>query len=66
LDHAPVVTELSGLIEDRIKIIAPRGKVSLARELLDGWWWHAFAMHCKKNGGTISILELEAKLDDIR
>jgi hypothetical protein len=66
LDHAPVITELSGLIEDRIRIIAPRGKASLARELLEGWWWPRICHALQEKGGTISILELEAKLDDIR
>ncbi len=66
LDNAPVITELSGLIEDRIKIIAPRGKAPLARELLEGWWWPRICRALQEKGAKISILELEAKLDDIR
>jgi hypothetical protein len=66
LDNAPVITELGGLIEDRIKIIAPRGKAQLARELLEGWWWPRICQALQEMGGKISILELEAKLDDIR
>ena len=66
LDQAPVLTELGALIEDRLKLIAPRGKAPLARELLEGWWWPRICHALQEGGGTISILELEAKLDDIR
>jgi hypothetical protein len=41
-------------------------KSSLARELLEGWWWPRICHALQEGGGTISILELEAKLDDIR
>lgn len=66
LDQAPAITELGALIEDRLKLIAPRGKAPLARELLEGWWWPRICYALQEGGGTISILELEAKLDDIR
>lgn len=66
LDNAPVLTELESLIEDRIKIIAPRGKAPKARELLEGWWWPRICAALQEGGGVIQIIELEAKLDDIR
>ncbi len=66
LDRAPVLTELEVAIEDRMKLIAPRGKTAIARELLEGWWWPRICKALQEGGGVISILELEAKLDDIR
>jgi hypothetical protein len=66
VDQAPVLTELGALIEDRLKLIAPRGKAPLARELLEGWWWPRICHALQEGVGTISILDLEAKLDDIR
>ena len=66
LDQAPVLTELEATIEDRLKLIAPRGKAATARELLEGWWWPRICEALQEGGGVISILELEAKLDDIR
>jgi len=66
LDHAPVLTELEVAIEDRLKLIAPRRKTAIARELLEGWWWPRICKALQEGGGVISILELEAKLDDIR
>jgi hypothetical protein len=48
-------------------MIAPRGKVALAREQLEGWWWPRIcaALQAEKPS-TISVLEVEQKLDDIR
>jgi hypothetical protein len=66
IDNAPVLTELGPAIEDRLKLIAPRGKTATARELLEGWWWPRICKALQEGGGVISILELEAKLDDIR
>src|SRR5262249_24540679 len=66
LDNAPVLTELEAAIEERLKLIAPRGKTATARELLEGWWWPRICNALQDGGGIISILELEAKLDDIR
>jgi hypothetical protein len=66
LDHAPVLTELEVAIEDRLKLIAPRGKTAIARELLEGWWWPRICKALQEGGGVISVLELETKLDDIR
>jgi hypothetical protein len=66
LDQAPVLAELETSIEDRLRLIAPRGKAAIARELLEGWWWPRICRALQEGGGLISILELETKLDDIR
>jgi hypothetical protein len=66
LDRAPVLVELEGLIEESLKLIAPRGKAAAAREMLEGWWWPRICRALQEGVGVISILELEAKLDDIR
>ena len=67
LDNAPNLQDLEGVIEDRLKMIAPRGKANTAREQLEGWWWPRICKALLEPGvGAISILELEACLDDIR
>jgi hypothetical protein len=67
LDRAPQISDLELHIEDGLKMIAPRGKVSIAREHLEGWWWSRICKALQQEPvGVISILELEAKLDDIR
>jgi hypothetical protein len=66
VDRAPVLTELEAALENCLRLIAPRGKAPTARELLEGWWWPRICRALQEGGGPISILELEAKLDDIR
>jgi hypothetical protein len=66
LDRAPTLIALQTSIEERLKLIAPRGKVVDARELLEGWWWPRICHALEAGGAVIPILEIEAKLDDIR
>ena len=67
LDAHPLLTDLGDLIENELRLIAPRGKVGLARERLEGWWWpRVCAALVESPAGPISVLEIEAKLDDIR
>lgn len=66
LDRAPILTGLETAIEETLKLIAPRGKAAAARELVEGWWWPRICRALQEGGGVISILELEAKLDDVR
>jgi hypothetical protein len=67
LDKSADLQGLEAVIEDRLKMIAPRGKITAAREQLEGWWWSRVAKALAvPMGGTISVLELEARLDDIR
>lgn len=67
LDGAPLIADLEAVIEGRLAMIAPRGKASLAREQLEGWWWPRICSLLQASTpGTISVLELEQKLDDIR
>jgi len=67
IDGAPLIANLQALIEERLRMIAPRGKASLAREQLEGWWWPRICAALQaETPGTIPVLELEQKLDDIR
>lgn len=67
LDAQPLLTDLGELIETELRLIAPRGKAGLARERLEGWWWpRVCAALLESPSGPISVLEIEAKLDDIR
>jgi hypothetical protein len=66
LDEAPNVVDLEAAIEDGLKLLAPRGKLAEAREQLEGWWWPRICRALQAGPGTISIFEIEAKLDDIR
>ena len=67
LDGKPLVADLSASLEDRLRMIAPRGKTVLAREHLEGWWWPRICAALQADTpATISILEVEQKLDDIR
>lgn len=67
LDNAPNIVDLGPVIESRLRMIAPRGKVSLAREQLEGWWWPRICATLQAaQPSAISILELEQKLDEIR
>jgi hypothetical protein len=67
LDGAPLIADLGALIEERLRMMAPRGKAALAREQLEGWWWPRICGFLQAvEPGTISILEIEQKLDDIR
>ena len=67
LDGSPLIADLDATIEERLRMIAPRGRASLARELLEGGWWPRIcaALQAEKPG-SISVLEVEQKLDDIR
>jgi hypothetical protein len=67
LDKGPLLNDLGEVIESAIRLIAPRGQASIARERLEGWWWpRVCATLMQTPAAPISILEVEAKLDDIR
>lgn len=67
LDNQPLVTDLGEAIEKDLRLLAPRGQAAVARERLEGWWWPRV---CKaliaSPAESIAVLEIEAKLDDIR
>lgn len=67
LDRQPQIHDVEAVIDDAIRMAAPRGQVGKAREMLEGWWWSRIIDALLKNPvGTISILEVETKLDEIR
>lgn len=67
IDGAPLISDIQAVMADRLRMIAPRGKATLALEQLEGWWWpRVCAALQAETPGTISVLELEQKLDDIR
>jgi len=67
IDGSPLIADIETLIEERLRLIAPRGKAGLAREQLEGWWWPRICTALQAEiPSTISVLEVEQKLDDIR
>ncbi|GLR67837.1 hypothetical protein GCM10010909_25180 [Acidocella aquatica] len=67
LDDQPLVNDLGEAIENDLRMVAPRGQVTIARERLEGWWWPRVCKALMASPAeAISVLEIEAKLDDIR
>ena len=67
IDGAPLISDIASLIEERIRMIAPRGKAPLAREQLEGWWWPRICATLQSaTPVTIPVFEVEQKIDDIR
>ena len=67
IDGFPHIADLESLIEKRIRMIAPSGQAPLAREQLEGWWWPRICRVLQaETPGTIPVLEVEQRLDDIR
>ena len=67
IDDAPLIGDIASLIEERIRMIAPSGRATLAREQLEGWWWPRICVALQaETPATIPVLEVEQKLDDIR
>ena len=67
VDSAPLIGDIESLLEKRLCMIAPSGKAALAREQLEGWWWPRICATLQaETPGTIPVLEVEQKLDDIR
>jgi hypothetical protein len=66
-DAYPLVGDLGDTIESGIRMVAPRGQVQKAREMLEGWWWaRIIEALLQQPAGQVSILEVETKLDEIR
>lgn len=67
VDGVPLIANIEKVIEERLRMIAPRGSTTLAREKLEGWWWPRVCASLQtEKPGTISVLEVEQKLDEIR
>lgn len=67
VDRQQVVSDLDGVLDDLLKMIAPKGKAAEARERLEGWWWPRVCTSLvSAPPAPIPVTALEAKLDDIR
>ena len=67
LDGQPTLQDLTSVIEESLRLMAPRGKVAEAREILEGWWWpRVCSILAPDSYGRIAISELETRLDEIR
>lgn len=67
LDAQPQVNDVGAAIESSIRMAAPRGQTAKAREILEGWWWaRIIEALLQEPVGSVSILEVETKLDEIR
>jgi hypothetical protein len=67
LDRQPDLVEVETLLEETLRIFAPRGRASQAREMIEGWWWPRVCRALMTSPpGSIAVGELEAKLDEIR
>ena len=67
IDGAPLIGDIDNLIEGRMRMFGPRGKIGLAREMIEGWWMSRICFALQGTlPGKISILDFENKLDDIR
>ena len=64
LDGTPLIADLGAAIEERLRMIAPRGRAALAREQLEGWWWPRICDTLQaETPRTIPVLEVEQKLE---
>ena len=67
LDSQPLLSDIEALLDDALRMVAPSGKVALAREMLEGWWWPKICSAIIESpAGRIAVAEIETKLDDIR
>jgi hypothetical protein len=67
LDNQPLLTNLDRELEHALRLVAPAGMASVAREMLEGWWWPRVCAALMANPPeAIPIGIVEAKLDDIR
>lgn len=66
-DSAPCISDVDSLIKNQVRMIASREKMALACERLEGWWFSRICEILRNNvPSTISIIEVEQKLDEIR
>lgn len=67
VDRQPILTDLQAAIEDQLRLFAPKGKASLARDIIEGWWLSRICQTLVMDKtGAISVAELEIKLDEAR
>jgi hypothetical protein len=56
IDGAPLIADIEALIEGRLRMIASRGKLTIAREHLEGWWPRICAALQAEMPGAIPVL----------
>jgi len=67
VDRHPILSDLDAILEEELRLVAPRGKAAVARELLEGWWWPRVCNALMASpAAPIAISAIEAKIDDIR
>jgi hypothetical protein len=67
VDNHIVLGDLDQELERALRLVAPSGKARQAREMLEGWWWPRVCSTLMSSpASAISIMEVEAKIDDIR
>ena len=67
IDSEPRIGDVEARIDDSLRMIAARGKVELAREQLEGWWWARICKALQSDiPDTVFVADLEQKLDGIR
>jgi hypothetical protein len=67
LDGQATVDQLQPLLEESLRIFAPKGKALKALELLEGWWWGQICrVIVDSPTEPISIAQIETKLDEVR
>lgn len=67
LDRQPDVSAIQDGLDDSLRILAPKGKIAVVREMLEGWWWPRICSALTSTPtGTIAIAEIEGKIDEIR
>ncbi len=66
VDGQPVLADLDARLEHELRMMAPAGKASFAREMLEGWWWprvcHALSSATPE---SIPLAAIDTKLDEI-
>jgi hypothetical protein len=67
LDGQPTLGDIEAVLDQQLRLVAPRGKAAVARELLEGWWWPRVCRALMSQPpGRIAITDLETKLEEVR
>jgi hypothetical protein len=67
LDRQPNLVEVESHIDDALRMVATRGNLTKARELMEGWWWPRICKALMSSPPEpIAVGEIEARLDEVR